>query len=143
MDYIQDMLLRQRQALAVLLLGGETADGQEPGAQPPQETAAAERERTARGLDMHRGQDAAETGAASGRQAEPAGTGAVRRGRGETAAQGRVQFGLRKDGQEAGPVHVWTGPAGAENAETAAEARAVSRAVQRDARRYDGGFSIY
>lgn len=41
-----------------------------------------------------------------------------------------------------GGVRWWMGTGGGRSA-AAAEARAVSRAVERDARRYDGGFSIY
>lgn len=46
------------------------------------------------------------------------------------------------DGAVLGEVRRWMDAGGSRSA-AAAEARAVSRAVERDARRYDGGFSIY
>lgn len=46
------------------------------------------------------------------------------------------------DGAVFGGVRRWMDAGGSRSA-AAAEARAVSRAVERDARRYDGGFSIY
>lgn len=101
-------------------------------------------------------EEAEETGGAGRRRRAPAGedrTGDGGRLAAPAAVKGRLggPAGVSEtefpefagtDGAVFGGVRWWMGTGGGRSA-AAAEARAVSRAVERDARRYDGGFSIY
>lgn len=87
---------------------------------------------------MPGGAEAAGSGTAVRRMEE---AGGVRRGGGAWEAPGgRTVFREAADGAGAGP---WGGGWGSAAMGAADGAKALSRAVQRDARRYDGGFTIY
>lgn len=147
MDYMGELLRRQRAALTALLLGGETA---ETGL--ADDGTAAELERVAVARTAETEQDPARSAGTEGTVP------AVREYRAQqqetgTAVSGRTRRELleRDTAGEWGtvwpPDSGFTGwdsrwPAGGSAAgETGV--REVSRAIQRDARRYDGGFSIY
>lgn len=131
MDYIQEQLLRQRKALAVLMNGGTGAAAEaEPAAERTAvRSAAAEEEAPAqrRGVSSQtrmaaRSRVRQETNAGAAADAVRA---AAAMDRPVTAGRGEIMF-VGGGGQTA-----------------ATDAEAVSRAIQRDARRYDGGFSLY
>ena len=138
MEYIREMLLRQRTALGRLMLGGGSAE--EP------ETAAASPATETLRLVLARKRAEWQYTAAFG----PAGTG-------ETADSAGRRNPMTEDGglSDGGGA---TMPGGGEAEETfyflpgrrdsgaagmMESARALSRTVQRDARRYDGGFPLY
>ena len=182
MEYIREMLLRQRTALARLMLGGAAEEPSETASAPAadrQEAAApAERgtgrlEVTSGGREARRKSSAA---AGADRQAVPASAGETLRpalarkraerqytaafgpaGAGETADSAGRGNPMREDGRLSGGGGAAI-PGGDEAEETLyllpgrwnsgaagmmESARALSRTVQRDARRYDGGFPLY
>lgn len=182
MEYIREMLLRQRTALARLMLGGAAEEPSETASAPAadrQEAAApAERgtgrlEVTSGGREARRKSFAA---AGADRQAVPASAGETLRpalarkraerqytaafgpaGAGETADSAGRGNPMREDGRLSGGGGAAI-PGGDEAEETLyllpgrwnsgaagmmESARALSRTVQRDARRYDGGFPLY
>ena len=182
MEYIREMLLRQRTALARLMLGGAAEEPSETASAPAadrQEAAApAERgtgrlEVTSGGREARRKSFAA---AGADRQAVPASAGETLRpalarkraerqytaafgpaGAGETANSAGRGNPMREDGHLSGGGGAAI-PGGDEAEETLyflpgrwnsgaagmmESARALSRTVQRDARRYDGGFPLY
>ena len=177
MDYIRQELLRQRAALARLLLGKnaeESADGRTGASQ----AAGAGREEAgswsgeaapeavwgglSRALRAAGGKrladSAAEGGAPSGIGSPQDGYETVAAGwdeeenAGETLKSGRRAAGDERAPAAAGKRRPTVGNAGgAAWLETLAEEetgersgeRALSRLIQRDARRYDGGFSLY
>ena len=151
MDYIREELLRQRTALSALLLGGEEREEQETVRTP-----AADREFPAtaagRGPEWVRTEETLPVeGAVSA-----AGGGALRRHLAQRSRALRAAIlGTAEAAGAAVPVDgggSWTvdGGENGENAETVGRgpevgglSGALSRAFQRDARRYDGGFSLY
>ena len=182
MEYIREMLLRQRTALARLMLGGAAEEPSETASAPAadrQEAAApAERgtgrlEVTSGGREARRKSFAA---AGADRQAVHASAGETLRpalarkraerqytaafgpaGAGETANSAGRGNPMREDGRLSGGGGAAI-PGGDEAEETLyllpgrwnsgaagmmESARALSRTVQRDARRYDGGFPLY
>lgn len=182
MEYIREMLLRQRTALARLMLGGAAEEPSETASAPAadrQEAAApAERgtgrlEVTSGGREARRKSFAA---AGADRQAVHASAGETLRpalarkraerqytaafgpaGAGETANSAGRGNPMREDGHLSGGGGAAI-PGGDEAEETLyllpgrwnsgaagmmESARALSRTVQRDARRYDGGFPLY
>lgn len=182
MEYIREMLLRQRTALARLMLGGAAEEPSETASAPAadrQEAAApAERgtgrlEVTSGGREARRKSFAA---AGADRQAVHASAGETLRpalarkraerqytaafgpaGAGETADSAGRGNPMREDGRLSGGGGAAI-PGGDEAEETLyllpgrwnsgaagmmESARALSRTVQRDARRYDGGFQLY
>ena len=182
MEYIREMLLRQRTALARLMLGGAAEEPSETASAPAadrQEAAApAERgtgrlEVTSGGREARRKSFAA---AGADRQAVHASAGETLRpalarkraerqytaafgpaGAGETADSAGRGNPMREDGHLSGGGGAAI-PGGDEAEETLyllpgrwnsgaagmmESARALSRTVQRDARRYDGGFPLY
>ena len=182
MEYIREMLLRQRAALGRLMLGGAAEEPSETASAPAadrQEAAApAERgtgrlEVTSGGREARRKSFAA---AGADRQAVHASAGETLRpalarkraerqytaafgpaGAGETADSAGRGNPMREDGRLSGGGGAAI-PGGAEAEETLyllpgrwnsgaagmmESARALSRTVQRDARRYDGGFPLY
>lgn len=182
MEYIREMLLRQRTALARLMLGGAAEEPSETASAPAadrQEAAApAERgtgrlEVTSGGREARRKSFAA---AGADRQAVHASAGETLRsalarkraerqytaafgpaGAGETADSAGRGNPMREDGRLSGGGGAAI-PGGDEAEETLyllpgrwnsgaagmmESARALSRTVQRDARRYDGGFPLY
>ena len=182
MEYIREMLLRQRTALARLMLGGASEEPSETASAPAadrQEAAApAERgtgrlEVTSGGREARRKSFAA---AGADRQAVHASAGETLRpalarkraerqytaafgpaGAGETADSAGRGNPMREDGRLSGGGGAAI-PGGDEAEETLyllpgrwnsgaagmmESARALSRTVQRDARRYDGGFPLY
>ena len=183
MEYIREMLLRQRAALGRLMLGGGSTEEPEAAATSP----APERKSPAAPDPWETGRAAAGTGgrearrksfAATGadRQAVPASAGETLRpalarkraerqytaafgpaGAGETADSAGRWNPMREDGRLSGGGGT-AAPGGDEAEETLyllpgrwnsgaagmmESARALSRTVQRDARRYDGGFPLY
>ena len=182
MEYIREMLLRQRTALARLMLGGAAEEPSETASAPAadrQEAAApAERgtgrlEVTSGGREARRKSFAA---AGADRQAVPASAGETLRpalarkraerqytaafgpaGAGETADSAGRGNPMREDGRLSGGGGAAI-PGGDEAEETLyllpgrwnsgaagmmESAKALSRTVQRDASRYDGGFPLY
>ena len=127
MDYVQEELLRQRRMLAELMTGGsrETA-----------ETAEAEEEmplrRAARENEVRRSQRTAAEEVYREQRRFTRGT-AYEAGR--SAAGGSVVYETAE--VTGGERTVISGQA------ARTDVQAVSRAIQRDARRYDGGFSLY
>lgn len=144
MDYIQEMLLRQKRALAVLMLGetavaGAKEDGETAvaGAKENEETAleaAAVKERQME-------QETAQRSLAGAEQTARMGSGGARQERGTPVeTKGRTMGKLLPYGS----ADAWDkGLAGETSAGQTANVKAMSRVIQRDARRYDGGFSIY
>ena len=182
MEYIREMLLRQRTALARLMLGGAAEEPSETASAPAadrQEAAAPAARGTGRlevtsgGREARRKSSAA---AGADRQAVPASAGETLRpalarkraerqytaafgpaGAGETADSAGRGNPMREDGRLSGGGGAAI-PGGDEAEETLyllpgrwnsgaagmmESARALSRTVQRDARRYDGGFPLY
>ncbi len=182
MEYIREMLLRQRTALARLMLGGAAEEPSETASAPAadrQEAAAPAARGTGRlevtsgGREARRKSSAA---AGADRQAVPASAGETLRpalarkraerqytaafgpaGAGETANSAGRGNPMREDGHLSGGGGAAI-PGGDEAEETLyllpgrwnsgaagmmESARALSRTVQRDARRYDGGFPLY
>ena len=182
MEYIREMLLRQRTALARLMLGGAAEEPSETASAPAadrQEAAAPAARGTGRlevtsgGREARRKSFAA---AGADRQAVPASAGETLRpalarkraerqytaafgpaGAGETADSAGRWNPMREDGRLSGGGGT-AAPGGDEAEETLyllpgrwnsgaagmmESARALSRTVQRDARRYDGGFPLY
>lgn len=130
MDYIQEQLLRQRKALAVLMNGGT-------GAAAEAETAA---ERTA----VRSAADTEEVPAQRRVVSSQTRMAARSRVRQETNA-GAAADAVRAAAMDR-PVTAERGEimfVGGGGQTAATDAEAVSRAIQRDARRYDGGFSLY
>lgn len=157
MDYIREELLRQRQALAALLLGGaeESDREREQAAEGPVPA-----ERAVPALLKKDGRDLGDR-APSRRETAgevPAETAEVseRDGGGPAGLRGRPRFSAGRSGMAGtGPAPAgsgWEGPLEsgglptvlwAEGERSAPGARELSRAFQRDARRYDGGFAPY
>ena len=147
MDYMGELLRRQRDALTALLLGGGTAEkrNSEVGSGMEQERVAAVRSmETEEGLTRSAGTE--ETASAAQRyrvRQQQSGTAEPETKRWKVSerdaagAGGTVWF---PDGSFTGRDSWWLagGSAVGESG-----VREVSRAIQRDARRYDGGFSIY
>ena len=146
MEYIREMLLRQRTALGRLMLGGGSAEEPETAAASP----ATERTSPAAPAPWETDGTASGTGGWEIRGNSFAGAGADRQ-TGPTSAGETLRLVL-SDGGGA------TMPGGGEAEETfyflpgrrdsgaagmMESARALSRTVQRDARRYDGGFPLY
>ena len=130
MDYIREEFLRQRRALERLMTGGaKTVEAE--GA-----------EETAPAYGMYvKGErpDAVENRAVS---AAEAGRAVVRRvAAGKSGALRRIGVPAAAAAGAAGLAAVESVSAVMRTEKT--DARAVSRAIQRDARRYDGGFSLY
>lgn len=159
MDYVQEELLRQERILATLLYGGQVPKAipaDQVSAPPPTEAdrvSPAERlgtqgasggwSGTAPPTDRAAGAEEGETLPAAGQTT--AGPAAVhrqssarrgQRGRAALPQGGAVQAVSPRPDRELFRASDQTGRA-------AADVRAVSRAIQRDARRYDGGFTIY
>ena len=129
MDYIHEEFLRQRRALERLMVGGAEKTETETAAEETTRVYGAyDGGETAAFVKNGAPAAAAAGGAAVGRAAADSHT--VRRG-GMSAAAGSM------DG-----MTVLERVSAAVQAEKT-DARAVSRAIQRDARRYDGGFSLY
>lgn len=138
MNYIQEELLRQRNALAALMSGTTAEEAEERERSGPDRaewkgggTAATDKD--AEGAMGRAGETGVEavavSGKAAGRQAGDLRSGAPQRSGGWTALQ-RTE-----------PWRTGSGVAMPER--MAMDLRAVSRGIQRDARRYDGGFSTY
>ena len=165
MNYAQEALLRQQLALAALLGGGagrraETAERKDTrretwaAAEAPKEAARSRtEERWERSTaeipatewawhgDGTKAKAEEETDTAADRRAVPSGWG------GRTAGlRGQTEETWMLEGSAPSPDGPWRqegeqGMRSAAGGET--DVQAVSRAVQRDARRYDGGFTIY
>ena len=144
MDYIREELLRQKRLLAALMTGGheketeveEGESGKDEGV--PAMLAAAER------VKRMRGEGETETAVRLRERGERDGA---------SAAKTRIS-GIYSDGEESrrrweavpaqeSTLSVHVAPYGWTTSEPSADARDLSRSIQRDARRYDGGFSIY
>ena len=173
MDYVQSVLVRQQRLLSLLLLGGrqetgEKTEGQRQAAhsgtqaqEAPAVSAfqrflredAKQSEKTAEGNFWSGGsaarfRESPEHSVAARRQAEPQ---AAQRRYGRMSESGTTYMtggeipgdgGVRAAG--AWSAAAAAGPAAAGGAwQEALSARDVSLAFERDARRYDGGFSLY
>lgn len=165
MDYIREELLRQQRALAALMAGGETLET-ESAQGAPSDVNSAENGADAAAVWSGRGKRASPAplgsaadglGRAAGR--DPAADAAAEETAGSEGPEKAGASGRRR----AGSGGLWTGggTAGAPGAfdvaaaalweaagvpadgGAASSARELSLAVQRDARRYDGGFSLY
>jgi hypothetical protein len=118
MDYIEQQLLRQRRALAVLMSGSRPA---------------AESKTAAEELPL-------------AQERSVQGTAAVPVRLRQRSAAGEAVSAPRTDTAVYGPETAQRGVTGFLTAAArtdGADVQAVSRAIQRDARRYDGGFSLY
>jgi len=125
MDYVREELLRQNRALEVLMKVGAAEPEDREGEKPKKQRLDGEAGRGERGLTS----------------AEMPGAGIRLR-----AADSRESLGRREN-------LLWAEPAGEDvviPGETVgfgvfrqASVREVSRAIERDARRYDGGFTMY
>ena len=118
MDYIEQQLLRQRRALAVLMSGSRPAAESKPAAEE---------------LPLAQERTTQDTAAAPVRLRQ-------------RSAGGEAVSALRANAAVYGPETAQRGVTGfaAAAAQTdGADVQAVSRVIQRDARRYDGGFSLY
>jgi len=126
MDYVKEELLRQKRALEALMLGAAEEEREGEEAPPPTEESSAD---TA--AELLHPRLAAE---GSRRTARPAATGAAGRS-------------LRRDAERFAQGAAAERRYSAESALSAvavqSDARRLSRTIQRDARRYDGGFTIY
>lgn len=141
MNYIREELLRQQRALAALMSGEEPDLAEERG-EGLADLAREEREEL-RGHGDTLGYGGRPLNRSVSRAAEgvpffkPAGV-----ENGEPA----IPWAVVGTGAEPGTAGVTAGRwpvSGAPAAETAMDLRSVSRGIQRDARRYDGGFSMY
>ena len=119
MDYVQEELLRQRNALAALMLGSER-NHREPDGLTEQES---ERRKKNDGASLNNQGKLATKNSSVGHSMSP------------------MRFaGVSVGGEENTGVLLVTG----ETTSAAGwKAQELSRAFQRDARRYDGGFSLY
>ena len=141
MNYIREELLRQQRALAALMSGEEPDLAEERG-EGLADLAWEERE----GLRGH-GDTAGSGGRPLSRSVSRAAEGvpffepaAVENG------EPAIPWAVAGTGAEPGTTGVTVGQwpvSGAPAAGTAMDLRSVSRGIQRDARRYDGGFSMY
>lgn len=163
MDYVQEELLRQQVLLSALMNGVSGRDREEAPSQA-ERTAAVEtalgKTSAGTGLWGESGQgDRLETEALRVRMSDeetvPEGNRAAGR-RMTGAAAGRMGSLSRRETESGSARWVGSGPAGdagtgknrwvsvsRRSAGESADPQAVSRAIQRDARRYDGGFTIY
>lgn len=143
MDYIQEELLRQRKILSVLMSGGQSKAVEETAPQRDDALFDRETEMDPR-VRIHSEWDLEEVpvrlqsrtdefgrSGANTRRAEP---------RGGKAWRQRAGVLLLSEETDA-PVRMV--PYERTVPESSADVREVSRSIQRDARRYDGGFSIY
>lgn len=147
MDYMGELLRRQRDALTALLLGGGTAETR---AEDDGTIAEPERSAAARTVEMEqdpvRSAGAEETAPAAEKYRtgqQETGTAASQTTRRELVtrdAAGEWGTVWSPDSGFTGWGETW--PTGS-SAVGESGVREVSRAIQRDARRYDGGFSIY
>lgn len=126
MDYVREELLRQKRALEALMLGAaeEERAGEEslPPVEDRPEDGATERLRSPSAVK------------GSGR--------AVRLSKTE-AAERSLRRGAEWFAQEAAVERLPAAEGGASAVVMRSDARRLSRTIQRDARRYDGGFTIY
>lgn len=147
MDYMGELLRRQRDALTALLLGGETEETRagDGGTVENAVYAGAARSMETEG-DLARSAGAEETVPAAGgyrereRETSMAAPGRTRRELVTRDAAGEWGTVWSPDSGFTGWGGTW--PTGS-SAVGESGVREVSRAIQRDARRYDGGFSIY
>ena len=180
MEYIREMLLRQRTALARLMLGGAAEEASETASAPaarqdraaPAERGAGRSEMAAGGREARRSGQQSAAARTSGefawqgetlRQALARKSAAGRQAAGIPGVAGTRDTSVRSAGRRAAGVGGLAGsgfnpPADAGRAPggrlsawenlpaaggEAAGAKALSRAFQQDARRYDGGFRLY
>lgn len=149
MNYIQEELLRQRRALAALMSGQEPETEETPAPETPERALDQDRRLARRGepgtardggTEMGAGtreRRAADMGRESVQDTLPGGGGLW-----ETETARRVSEHRIEPGADwlAGP---WAAANAASAGERGVDLRTVSRGFQRDARRYDGGFSMY
>lgn len=149
MNYIQEELLRQRNALAALMSGttAEEAEERERSGPDRAERKTGKKAAADRGSDgvMGRaGETGAEAVAVSGEAMEEE-VSVLKEAADRRDAELRASTPKRSGGwtalQRMEPWRTGSGASGTER--TAMDLRAVSRGIQRDARRYDGGFSAY
>ena len=182
MEYIREMLLRQRTALARLMLGGVAEETSETASAPaadrreaavPMDRGTGPSEMAAGGREARRsGQQSAAAAHTSGefawqgetlRQALARKSAAGRQAAGIPGVAGTRDTSVRSAGRRAAgagglagsgfnpPADAGRAPGGRLSAweslpaagGEAAGAKALSRAFQQDARRYDGGFRLY
>ena len=180
MEYIREMLLRQRTALARLMLGGAAEEASETASAPaarqnraaPAERGAGRSEMAAGGREARRSGQQSAAARTSGefawqgetlRQALARKSAAGRQAAGIPGVAGTRDTSVRSAGRRAAgagglagsgfnpPADAGRAPGGRLSAweslpaagGEAAGAKALSRAFQKDARRYDGGFRLY
>ena len=141
MNYIREELLRQQRALAALMSGEEPDLAEERG-EGLADLAREERE----GLRKH-GDTAGYGGRPLSRSVSQAAEGVpFFKPAGVENGEPAIPWAVAGTGAEPGTAGVTAGRwpvSGAPAAGTAMDLRSVSRGIQRDARRYDGGFSMY
>ena len=144
MDYIQEELLRQRRILSVLMTGSQRKEAE----------ATENREDESLSAVQHVAERTEQSRTAWEAEPEPAQFLQGWTEHGEPRFSGIRTAGFRRGREEgwrgkealiteelATPVRMV--PYERAVPETSADAREISRSIQRDARRYDGGFSIY
>ena len=129
MDSIQEEFLRQKRALERLMVGGGKAVNPEAAA-----------EEAVQGLPTGGGEEAVRSAAKTAAAGENF-RGRSRRAAVEMHGGAGGNGGLPMVGSAVGIAAVEHLSAAVQTEKT--DARALSRAIQRDARRYDGGFSLY
>lgn len=149
MNYIQEELLRQRRALAALMSGQEPETEEKPASEAPERAAEQDR-RPARSGEHGTVRDGGTEMGDGTRKRRPAdarresvqdlltGGGGLREA--ETARSASEHWMETGTERLAGP---WAAANAASAGERGVDLRTVSRGFQRDARRYDGGFSMY
>lgn len=150
MNYIQEELLRQRNALAALMSGttAEETEAQErsgPDRAERKDGKKAAADRAAEGVMGRAGGTGAEAVTASGEAVEEEASVLKEAAADRRDAELHASTPKRSGGWTAlQRMESWrTGSGTAAADRTAMDLRAVSRGIQRDARRYDGGFSAY
>ena len=142
MDYIQEELLRQRRILSVLMTGSQRKEAEATENREDESLSAVQpvAERTGRLYTAWEAESALLVQAWT-EHSEPLSAGIRKAGfRGVREEGWRGKEALITE-ELATPVRMV--PYERAVPETSADAREISRSIQRDARRYDGGFSIY
>lgn len=149
MNYIQEELLRQRRALAALMSGQEPETEERSASEMPEQAAEQSGRLARRGEHGTVRDGGTEPGAGTpeGRSTDtlrelagdalPGGGGPRETETARTAPERWTETGTER---LAGP---WAAVGASSAGERAVDLRTVSRGFQRDARRYDGGFSMY
>ena len=141
MDYIREELLRQKNILSVLMTGGRNRGTEE------HESVEAETLKGGQGVGQqdNRSRTLQKTNpmlGLSGRRVW-SGEGPEEKRRSGFRGDRGTEWRMKNLVGSEESVELFRAPHEPVVTETVADARALSRSIQRDARRYDGGFSLY